>query len=146
MKGGVTDEGGQVLATSASLDRSGWLELDRNATLAVKNTETSREVVFVGPGRVFPCVAGEERFYIVRGGVRTAAAVGARPGAEVLLATPHGVIWYGDARLDIKVEAHALTIFAGQGDAWLETRGADGTIGEEKIAAGKQLTSALLAQ
>jgi hypothetical protein len=113
--------------------------MDPKATLAVKDTGTGRELVFAGPGRVHACVRGEELFFLVRGEVRTAASAGARPGAEVLVATPHGVIRYGDARLNVKVGPSAISVRADLGDAWFEVPSADGTgISEEKIATGKR--------
>jgi hypothetical protein len=136
----VVDENGRALVTSAPLDRDDWLDLDAGARLAIEHTETSRELTFLGKGRVLPCASGEERFYVVRGGVRTAAAAGARPGAEVLVATPFGVVRYGDARLDITVDAHGIAVRADQGDAWLESANGDASgIAEEKIPAGKRL-------
>jgi len=140
VKGRVADESDQPIATSASLDRAVWLDMGPKAILAVKDTETGRELVFTGPGRVRPCVGGEERFYMARGEVRTTAAAGARPGAEVLVATPHGVVRYGDARLDIKASPGEISIRADMGDAWFEVPSADGSgITEEKIATGKRL-------
>jgi hypothetical protein len=139
VKGTVVDRAGRVLVTSDPLDRSSWIDMDRNATLAVKDVETAREHVFVGPGRLYPCVAGEERYYLARGTVRTVASVGARPGSEVLVATPHGVVRYGDARLEIRVEPTAVTIRADVGDAWFETPNSEGTgMSEEKIPGGKR--------
>lgn len=140
VKGRVADEAGRLLTTSAPLDRAAWLALDRGATLAIKNTVTGRELVFSGAGRVYPCVGGEEQFYLARGGVRTAAVAGARPGAEVLIATPHGVVRYGDARLDIEVASNAVVVHADVGDAWFESPSADGAgMSEEKVAAGARL-------
>jgi len=140
VKGRVVDETDHPITTSAPLDRAVWLDMDPKALLAVKDVETGRELVFMGPGRVRPCVDGEERFYLVSGEVRTAAAAGARPGAEVLVATPYGVVRYGDARLVIKADRGAISIRAEMGDAWLEVPSADGSgISEEKIGTGKRL-------
>ena len=139
VRGRVVDDRTQPIKTSAPLDRAVWLDMDPKAILAVKDTETGRELVFTGPGRVQPCVGGEERFYLVRGVVRTTAAAGARPGAEVLVATPHGVVRYGDARLEVRVEPGAISIRADMGDAWFEAPSSDGNgISEEKIASGKR--------
>jgi hypothetical protein len=140
VKGRVVDEADRPITTSAPLDRPAWLGMDRKAVLAVKDTETGRELMFAGPGRVRPCVAGEEQFYLVRGSVRTTPSAGARPGAEVLVATPHGVVRYGDALADVNVEVGAISIRVDKGDAWFEAPSADGSgISEEKIPAGKRL-------
>src|SRR5262249_38991745 len=141
VRGHVQDEKGAAIVTSAPLDRSAWYDLAPAATLSIEHTLTTRELVFVGPGRVRPCVNGEERFFVARGTVRTSANAGARPGAEVLVATPHGLVRYGDARLEIRVEPRAIAVRADSGDAWFESRNADGSgISEEKIPAGQRLS------
>jgi hypothetical protein len=140
VKGRIVDDADHPITTSAALDRPVWLGMDRKAVLAVKDAETGRELIFTGPGRVRPCVSGEERFYLVRGDVRTTPGAGARPGAEVLVATPHGVVRYGDALLDVRVDAGAISVRVDMGDAWFEVPSADGSgITEEKIPAGKRL-------
>lgn len=140
VKGQVTDESGHVIATSTPLDRAEWLDLAPGARLTVVNTLTSRELTFVGKARVLPCVAGEERFYVVQGEVRTAAAAGARPGAEVLVATPFGVVRYGDARLDVTVDAHGYRVRADVGDAWIVSPSPEPSgVTEEKLPAGKHV-------
>jgi hypothetical protein len=132
VKGHVT-VGGAVLTTGAPLDRSAWLELDPGASVAVKHSETSRELIFTGKGRVLPCERGEERFLLVEGKAETATWAGARPGAEVLVATPFGAVRYGDAKLVIGVDAHGLSVASETGDAWLFASGT-----EEKVASGKR--------
>jgi hypothetical protein len=141
VKGTVTDEAGKVISTSAAVDGTGWLDMGDKVTLAVEHILTTREVVFIGPGRVLPCVAGEERFYLVRGGARTSIGSGSRPGAEVLVATPYGAVRYGDARLEIKVGSGTVDVRSDAGDAWFESSNADGSsIADEKIPAGKLLS------
>lgn len=140
VKGRIIDDSGKTLQTSAPLDRAVWLTLDPGARLALKHAETSRELTFSGPGRVRPCVAGEERFDVIRGGVRTTLAAGARPGAEVLIATPVGVVRYGDARLEIKVDSGSISVKSDSGDAWFESPSPGGSgVVEERILPGKQL-------
>lgn len=134
MKGRVTREGGAALVTGAVLDRPAWLELAKGAELAVKHADTSRELVFRGPGRVLPCDRGEERYLLVRGEAGTTTWAGARPGAEVLVATPFGVVLYGDAKLAIRVDAQGLSVKAEVGDAWIDGPGAK--VPEEKVSAG----------
>jgi hypothetical protein len=135
VKGTVTATGGAPLVLGASLDRAGWVDLADGATLAVKNAETSRELVFAGPARLLPCDRGEERFLMPEGGAQTSTWAGARPGAEVLIATPFGTVRYGDAKLDVHVDPKALTVTSEIGDAWVWLGGA---AAEEKIPAGKR--------
>ena len=133
-KGGVTADG-QPLADGAPLDAAGWVDVPEGGELAVKNGETSRELVFTGASHLLACEHGEERFLLTSGTVRTSTWAGARPGAEVSLATPWGLVRYGDAKLEVHVE-HGLSVSSETGDAWVALPlGA----GEEKIPAGKRL-------
>jgi hypothetical protein len=133
----VTESDGQPLTTGASLDRAGTLTLSAGASIAVKHTETSRELVFSGPGRLLACDRGEERFLLAVGRVQTATWAGARPGAEVLVATPFGAVRYGDAKLDVRVDGRGLTVFSEIGDAWVLPSLA--SLSEEKVPAGRRL-------
>jgi hypothetical protein len=135
VKGTVTGKGGVPLVTGDALDRTSWFSAKAGASIAVKNTETSRELVFHGPAEVLPCEHGEERFLMTEGHVETATWAGARPGAEVLIATPFAAVRYGDAKLDVSVDAKGLTVTSDTGDAWVWLAGA---ASEEKIPGGKR--------
>jgi hypothetical protein len=132
--GQVRDESGNSVVTGTLLDRPRWLVLGEGARLVLKHAETSREVVFAGPGRVLPCPRGEEQFLLTEGRATTAVWAGARPGAEVLIASPIGVVRYGDAELDVTAAPHVLAVKSRVGDAWLE--GTDGS--SRKVGAGAQ--------
>ena len=86
----------------------------------MKNTETTRELVFDGPASLLACERGEERFLLTSGDVHTTTWAGARPGAEVLLGTPFGAVRYGDAKLDVHVDEKGLLVASEVGDAWVE--------------------------
>jgi hypothetical protein len=133
--GTVTAADGKPLTPNASLERTGVLTLLPDASVAVKHTETSRELVFSGKGRVLPCERGEERFLLNEGRARTTTWAGARPGAEVLVATPFGAIRYGDAKLDVRVDSRMLTVVSEIGDAWVLPALSSS---EEKVPAGRR--------
>jgi hypothetical protein len=133
VKGVVSTEDGKKIAAGDPLDRPVWLDLGAGAQLAVKHSGTAREVVFHGPGHILPCERGEERFLMTRGGAVTATWAGARPGAEVLIATPMGVVRYGDATLDVRVGNRTLRVQAAVGDAFIDV--GDGSTGE-RVPAG----------
>jgi hypothetical protein len=117
VKGIVTREDGTKVVTGDLLDRPLWLTVAPGAELAVKHTDTTRELVFHGPATLLPCERGEERFLVIRGRAVTAASAGARPGAEVLIGTPIGAVTYGDGKLDVRVESDHLSVRADVGDA-----------------------------
>ena len=56
----------------------------------------------------------------VVGATLTSANLGVRPGAEVLIATPLGAVRYGDAALDLSLDAQGLRVRVKQGEAWVE--------------------------
>ena len=134
VKGLVSAEGGRIVVAGDPLDRPVWLDLASGAQLAVKHAETAREVVFHGPAHLLPCDRGEERFLMTLGRAVTATWAGARPGAEVLIATPLAVVRYGDATLEVRVEARTLRVQAAVGDGFIDI--GDGSPGERVPAGG----------
>jgi hypothetical protein len=138
VKGTVTAAGGTPLVTGDGLGHAGYVELAEGGSLTVKNTETSRELSFSGPARVLPCERGEERFVLPFGAVETTTWAGARPGADVLIATPFGAVRYGDAKLEVHADSKGLTVASAAGDAWVWLGGA---AAEQKIPDGKRFES-----
>ena len=67
-----------------------------------------------------PCRDGSEQILLADGQLSTSANLGVRPGAEVLIATPEGVVHYGDAALDLEFGAKGLRMRVKQGEAWVE--------------------------
>jgi hypothetical protein len=134
VKGGVTAESGRKVMAGDPLDQPSWLDLAPKAELAVKHAETAREVVFYGPAHVLPCERGEERFLMTGGRAVTATWAGARPGAEVLIATPLAVVRYGDATLEIRVREKTLSVQSAVGDGVIDV--GDGSDGERVSAGG----------
>jgi len=104
---GLATVDGAPLTTSALLDGAHWVELAAGATVALRHTVTSREFKLIGPGHALPCRAGSEQVLLADGQLSTSANLGVRPGAEVLIATPEGVVHYGDAALDVEFGANA---------------------------------------
>ncbi len=126
VKGNVSSADGKKIETGTPLDDPGWLDIGEKSELVVKNVQTARELLFDGPARVFPCVGNEEHFFMDLGTVTTTTAAGARPGAEVSIATPIGAVRYGDAKLRVKLDAHGLDVTADSGDAFLDLPTATG--------------------
>ncbi|HVU05053.1 MAG TPA: hypothetical protein VHE30_25060 [Polyangiaceae bacterium] len=136
VKGKVTEEGGAVVKSGDALERPTWLVLEKGSSLAVKHAETSRELVFHGPAHLVACERGEERFLVTEGRVETVTWAGARPGAEVLIATPFGVVTYGDAKLDVHVDRKGLTLAATSGSAWVAVPRTGSDPEERKVQSG----------
>jgi len=111
---------GAPIATSALLDGAHWVELEAGASVALRHTLTSREFKLIGPARVLPCRNGAEQLLLSFGQMSTSANLGVRPGAEVLIATPAGIVRYGDAALDLEFGIKGLSVRVKQGEAWVE--------------------------
>jgi len=94
-----------------------WLDVADGVELELKHTETTRELSVLGPGRFLVCPDGAEAVSVARGTVRATAGPGSRAGAEVELATPLGVVHYGDAALVLVVKEREITLDVTQGAA-----------------------------
>jgi len=117
---GVATVDGAPLATSSLLDGEHWVELSAGASIALRHTQTSREFKLIGPGHALPCRNGSEQILLADGQLSTSANLGVRPGAEVLIATPHGAVHFGDAALDLALARNGLHVRVKQGEAWVE--------------------------
>jgi hypothetical protein len=102
-------------------DGDGWLELRSGVELSLRHSETTREFTLIGPGKFQACKAGAESVLVARGIVGTSAGPGARPGAEVLLATPFAILRFSDAKLRLEVAEKKLTLGVEQGSATIES-------------------------
>ena len=117
---GIATVDGSPLAASAVLDGEHWVELAAGSSVALRHTQTSREFRLIGPGHALPCRDGSEQILLADGQLSTSATLGVRPGAEVLIATPEGVVRYGDAALDLEFGSKGLRVRVKQGEAWVE--------------------------
>jgi hypothetical protein len=113
----------QPLGKHASLDDAPWLTLERGARVSIMHARTAREVALIGPAVAQPCYRRGEAFLLSRGTLRSTAGAGARPGAEVLVATPHGVVRYANASLDLHVSETTVEITVRSGSATFEAAG-----------------------
>lgn len=117
---GLATVEGVPLTTAALLDGAHWVELAAGSSVALRHTQTSREFRLIGPGHALPCRDGSEQILLADGQLSTSANLGVRPGAEVLIATPEGVVHYGDAALDLELGKNGLRLRVKQGEAFLE--------------------------
>jgi hypothetical protein len=121
MTGTIRELDGPVLKPGALFSGSAWLDLPTGASATFRHVESTREWTLIGPGRMRPCRDGGEQIGVATGRVKTTAGAGARPGADVLIFSPHGVLHYGDATLEVRVDPQGLRATARSGEVWLET-------------------------
>lgn len=124
VRGEVTTPEARPIASMDPLDETGWLELGEGASVTVRHAQSTRELTFDGPGKVWPCYHEDEQFIVHSGTVHARAGAGARPGAEVVIATPFGVVRYGDSDLTATV-AGSLEVEVRSGEAWVEGPGSE---------------------
>jgi hypothetical protein len=107
------------------LDGRSFFEVPAGTELALRHSETTRELALKGPGRFRACPKGEELVAVTRGKVSTTSGPGARAGAEVRLATPFGVVHFGDAALELEVTDKTVELRVSQGTVVVDGRTAE---------------------
>jgi hypothetical protein len=120
VSGSVALEGGGPLVSGALVDGSAWLELPDKSEVWLKHPPSGRELNVFGPGRVLACRAGREELLLASGKVTTSTGAGARPGAEVLIATPQAALRYGNAELVATTRDGKLALEVRAGETWVE--------------------------
>jgi hypothetical protein len=85
----------------------GWLTLGATDSVTVTLPKTGRELAFLGPALVDPCVRPDEA-WLSHGKFQGSRGSGESPGAEQWVVTPFGVVRYGAAILEVTVENAAL--------------------------------------
>jgi hypothetical protein len=106
-------------AVGTALEGRDFLDLGDETEVALRHGTTTRELTLRGPGRFLPCFLGTETVLIATGTVKTTAGAGARAGAEVILATPLGVLHFADAALEVRVGERELDVRVDTGGATL---------------------------
>ena len=101
--GGTFDAEPTSLRQSELLPEGRLIELESGAALTVQATVSTREITLVGPGLAEACPGGEEAIRLSYGKVTAFPGGGVRPGAEVWVATPLGVVRFNDANLEVTV-------------------------------------------
>lgn len=117
---GEAKVGDAPLASGELLDGEAWVSLAKDASVALKHTATGRELTIAGPALFRACRRGREQVLLARGKVEAGTGMGARPGAEVLIATPLAAIRYGDAELSLMLDDKKLSLAVRAGQVEVE--------------------------
>jgi len=97
------DEPARPLAQGELLPEEARVELAADTQLSVQATVSTREIAVRGPATVVACVDGEEALRVSYGRVSGYPGMGVRPGADVWIATPLGVVRFNDAQIEVAV-------------------------------------------
>lgn len=108
--------GDAPLGSGQLLDGSEWITLGPGGALALKHTQSGRELIVSGPAVFRACRRGREQLLLASGTVTVGGGMGSRPGAEVLVAMPVGALRYADADFTLVLDDKKLsvTVRAGQ--------------------------------
>jgi hypothetical protein len=115
---GEVRQGDMPLSAGAEIEGADWITLDKGASFTLKHSSSGRELSFTGPARLRACSRGREQVLMARGKLEVGSGLGARPGAEVLVATPIAAVRYADAELVLGLDDQKLevTLRAGQAE------------------------------
>lgn len=102
--------GDAVLSPGAELDGSEWVRLGAGASLTLKHASSGREIALAGPAVFRACRRGREQVLLAEGKVTVGTGMGARPGAEVLIATPVAGVRYADAEFSLALDQKRLSV------------------------------------
>jgi hypothetical protein len=79
-----------------------WVDVAEGAEITVR-TSSHREITISGPARASVCPGGDDELLLAWGRMSSFPGTGVRPGVEVWIATPLGVLRYSDAKIAVEV-------------------------------------------
>lgn len=107
---GEATVGALKLESGAEVDGSEWVTLAKGANLTLKHAASGREISLAGPALFRACRRGREQVLLAQGKVTVGSGMGARPGAEVLIATPVAGVRYGEADFTLVLDEKKLSL------------------------------------
>jgi hypothetical protein len=117
---GEAQLGAAQLASGTELDGSEWGRLAKGAKVTLKHSLSGREISLLGPAVFRACRRGREQVLLASGNVVVGSGMGARPGAEVLIATPVAAVRYADADFLLHLDAKRLSVEVRAGQVELD--------------------------
>jgi hypothetical protein len=99
---------------------SSWIDMAAGTHLVVRDTRSSRDTRFIGPGRMQACVRMDEESWVAMGGFDSTSESVAE-GSEEWVVTPFGVVRYTTAKLNVGVlpDGVRITISSDDADLWI---------------------------
>jgi hypothetical protein len=116
--------GDALLVSGAELDGSDWVTLGGGASVTLKHASTGRELAVAGPARFRACRRGREQLLLAQGKVTVGSGMGARPGAEVVIATPVAAVRYADADFVLQLDEKRLSVEVRAGQVEIDSAAA----------------------
>jgi len=100
-----------ALAEGETIPDGAWIEVAEGAEMTV-GTPSHREITVSGPAVASVCPKGDDELRLLAGRVSAFPGTGVRPGIEVWIATPLGVVRYSDAKIEVEVAAEGTRMTA----------------------------------
>ncbi len=116
--GAARDGGGVALVVSTAVPDEAWLDVGKNSRLTARDALSTRETMYLGPGRFRPCVGHEEEAWVERGRFESVGGAGERPGGEEWVETPLGSGRYDVAKWTLTVAEHAVEVRVASGTGY----------------------------
>ncbi len=95
-----SSDAGARVATGDPIPNGSFVDLAEGAEVTIR-TAHNREITISGPASATLCPDGEDGVFLSRGRLSAFPGTGVRPGADVWVATPLGVVRYDDAKIDL---------------------------------------------
>jgi hypothetical protein len=93
---------GAKLGPGESIADGAWVDVAEGADITVR-TSSYREITISGPALASICPNGDDELLLTKGRASAFPGTGVRPGVEVWIATPLGVLRYSDAKIEVDV-------------------------------------------
>lgn len=114
---GTVTASSRAVGEGAPVGGDAWVELGAGAKATFKHAASGREIGVFGPGVALPCAGGEEVVLLQEGRVEVVPGPGARPGAEVWVATPRAVVAWPEGRVKVEASRSGVTVQVLEGRA-----------------------------
>ena len=100
-----------ALAEGEPIADGAWIEVAEGAEITV-GTPNHREITVSGPAVASVCPKGDDELRLWAGRISAFPGTGVRPGIEVWIATPLGVVRYSDAKIEVEVAGEGTRLTA----------------------------------
>jgi hypothetical protein len=122
--GAFAADGGVAVVAGTSVPDDVWMVLEKGAHLTTRDSVSTREGTYVGPGRFRACIAHREESWVAEGSFETVGGAGERVGGEDWIASPLGVARYDvakwrltakDKNVDVRVSSGTVYFWPAEG-------------------------------
>jgi hypothetical protein len=113
-------DGGVPVQASVGVPDDVWMQVTNGSRLTTRDSVSTRETGYVGPGRFRVCIDHREESWVHSGVFESVGGAGERPGGEEWVATPLGSARYDVAKwkLTVSEKSVLVQVQSGTGYFW----------------------------